>query len=259
MLDSEILYKTVDSYLQNYYKISLKELNSWFGNNLCNYVTSLNEERYTFLDVELSKNVERYSNEFYSGKYKFDTINFQPNDVVIDIGASIGMSSIYLAKRFPFIKIYAFEPNRLNYNNLLTNITTNNVEPGIITAENIAVTGDGRDISLLFNPQNTGDCKIGHVTEQGYILKPEDIDIKSMTLEAILDKYEIDKIKLLKMDCCGAELEILKSCSIKTLRKIENGQIRFYKNRSQEQNKEINELITICHSYIKKIHFTESH
>jgi hypothetical protein len=39
--------------------------------------------------------------------YGLETIGFQPGDIVIDVGAHLGLVSLYLAKRWPFLRIYA--------------------------------------------------------------------------------------------------------------------------------------------------------
>lgn len=50
------------------------------------------------------------------GEYNFDDFDFKKGNIVIDIGGKIRMTSIYLIKKFLFIKIFSFEPERLNYN-----------------------------------------------------------------------------------------------------------------------------------------------
>ena len=49
-------------------------------------------------------------------------INFQKDDVILDLGANLGIISILLSKKFPFTKIYSFEASPINYNNFLKNI-----------------------------------------------------------------------------------------------------------------------------------------
>jgi FkbM family methyltransferase len=44
---------------------------------------------------------------------------------VVEIGANVGVFSIFLAKRFPKASIYAFEPSRKAFSRLLTNVMTN--------------------------------------------------------------------------------------------------------------------------------------
>ena len=80
--------------------------------------------------------------------YGLSQIDFKENDIVIDIGANIGMVSLYLAKRYPFLKIYSFEPFKASYESFIENIKINNIPKGTINPFNKAVTKDGRDIVM---------------------------------------------------------------------------------------------------------------
>ncbi|MDR1942676.1 MAG: FkbM family methyltransferase [Endomicrobium sp.] len=83
--------------------------------------------------------------------YKLNCIDFNQMDVVIDIGANIGMISIYLAKKYPFLKIYSFEPVKCNYEKFKKNIELNKIPNGVINIQNKAVTKDGRTVQMFFN------------------------------------------------------------------------------------------------------------
>lgn len=133
--------------------------------------------------------------------YDLDTVPLARGDVVIDIGAHVGIVSIYLAKRYPGIRVYAFEPVPGNYARLLRNIAANEAEG--ITALNLAVTYDGRDLTLAGDPHaNSGGIS-------AYTNAEPRFTVKSTTLPAILVDYSIERCKLLKIDCEGAEHEIL--------------------------------------------------
>lgn len=62
-------------------------------------------------DEEGSLTADRVAGELWQDIYGLDAIPFQPGDCVIDIGAHIGLVSMYLAKRWPFLRIHAFEPH----------------------------------------------------------------------------------------------------------------------------------------------------
>lgn len=124
----------------------------------------------------------------------------KPGDVVIDIGAHVGIVSIYLAKRYPGIKVLAFEPVLANFQRLERNVRANKVM-GIIPYR-IAVTGDGRRVRI------SGDSS--HNSGGHSIYGPSsDVAVGSMTLAHIFEHYHIERCKVLKIDCEGAEHEIL--------------------------------------------------
>lgn len=132
--------------------------------------------------------------------YRLDEIDFQPGDIVIDIGAQVGIVSTYLGKKYPDIRILAYEPVPQNYQRLIRNLAANDVHN--VTAFRMAVTGDGRMLKLSGNLQgNSGGVSA--------FTNPSDqtFEAPSITLDQILDK--LPHVKLLKIDCEGAEYEIL--------------------------------------------------
>lgn len=75
--------------------------------------------------------------------------NFKPNSIMVDVGANIGVYSLYAASLGH--KLYAFEPQALNYAELCTNIFLNNFQDNII-AYNIGLSDANRVGTLsLFN------------------------------------------------------------------------------------------------------------
>jgi len=147
--------------------------------------------------------------------YGLDVIPFEPGDVVLDIGAHVGTMSIYLAKRYPGLRILAFEPIRDNYDRLLRNIEANGVGASV-TAINLAVTADGRTLTLNADRRNTGSASAyanAGVDGHGWTQMAD-----STTLADIWADYGLDRVRLLKIDCEGCEYEILQYAGEKLAR-----------------------------------------
>ncbi len=178
-------------------------------------------------------------------EYNFENIDFKEGDSVIDIGGNIGMISIFLAKKYPFIKIYAFEPVKQNYENFLKNIEINNIPKGTITVENKAVTHDKRNISMSVCYHNMGGSRVSTDSKQ-----TESIKIPSVTLQNIFDQYKINKLKLLKIDCEGSEYEILYNTLPKTLMNIEYLKGEFHTVKDSDVKNCPEQLIEFCGKYI---------
>ena len=145
----------------------------------------------------------------------------------------------------------------LNYENFLRNLTRNNIPKGIITAERFAVTCDGRPVSVKTCIGNTGGSQLASHAGSTFIQKDVDIDVPSITLEEIVKKHGIKKIKLLKIDCEGSEYEILYNCPTKILKKIECLGGEFHENSKIETcggNMDI--LIEHVEKYIKDMYVT---
>lgn len=116
---------------------------------------------------------------------------------VVDIGAHVGVVSMTLAKRFG-CQVWAFEPNKDNFSRLVANTVTNDLDPQVQCFQ-YAVTGDGRKVHVETNINNSGGGNI-YAGGKG--------DTGSVTLAFILKEVG-GTIDLLKIDCEGAEYEIL--------------------------------------------------
>jgi FkbM family methyltransferase len=146
--------------------------------------------------------------EMYLDDYGLRRIEFCEGDIVIDIGAHVGIFAIYVAKRHPGVSVLAFEPDPVNYANLLANIAANGVAN--VVPHHLAVTRDGRPFTLDTPPGHTGGAG-GYLTQhEGYARSTVD----SITLDEIFDRYAVAHCKLLKIDCEGAEYEILTSTAV---------------------------------------------
>jgi FkbM family methyltransferase len=156
--------------------------------------------------------------------YQLDKISFADKDVVIDIGAHVGIFDCYLAKRFPFLTIIAFEPVPRNFSNLLLNIRENRVTG--IQSFNEAVSCTGKTVSLNVSSRNTGGASAFNVNSNDPHLFP--VDVRSRTLDSIFKDFSISRCKLLKIDCEGAEYEILTCATV--LERIEYLRGEFHKN-----------------------------
>lgn len=118
---------------------------------------------------------------------------------VIDLGANVGYTSIYLHKNFKDAQIYAIEPDDQNYIQLLKNTEQfKAIHPlklaiwgheTVVELSQSAAEDWGK--SFKENPQN----------QQG---------IKAITLSSLMQQMQLETIDLLKMDIEGAEDGIFK-------------------------------------------------
>lgn len=135
--------------------------------------------------------------------YHLAEIPFEAGDTVIDMGAQVGLVSLYLAKQHPDIHIIAYEPVPANYDRLVRNLKVNGVQN--VTAINKAVTADGRTIELTVNLKSNSGGASAYTTPQNC----DTIKVESVKASDILARH--DRIKLLKVDTEGAEYEIFGS------------------------------------------------
>ena len=170
-----------------------------------------------------------------------------------DEQGTIGKAYGYqLAKKYPFIKIFAYEPIFTSYKCFIRNISSNNLPDNIIYITRKALTLDGKNVSMIVNPHNSKDCKVSETQKEGYIIRAEDRLVESTTLDNIFLENNLGKVKLMRIDCNGDEHEILKNCSPKTLKKIENLVGEFYET-PERPDRDHEDLIKYCKQYIKKL------
>lgn len=235
--------KVLQDKIYNMENIILKK----YSNETMIYNVNLLGEPLYFYDTIASGTVTYVANEINGEEYKnIFNIDFKEGDIVIDIGANVGMISILLAKKFPFLKIYSFEPLPMNYNNFIKNIELNNIDKNIIKPFNLAITKDSRDVSMFIGLLNQGGSFIIDNPSTFNI----SVNIKSETLDNIIKNNDINKIKLLKIDCEGSEYEILYNTNKNNLLKIDNifGEFHSKNNLYNPQ-----ELIDYLKNYIKNI------
>jgi len=133
--------------------------------------------------------------------------------VILDIGANIGITSIWLAKKFPSARIYAFEPLQENFSLLSKNTSP---YPNI-TILNYGL-GD-RDGTFDFyeneDAANKGGGSIYKMesdeSRHGTSTGSTSTSINIREASSALKENKIDQIDILKIDTEGAEYDILTS------------------------------------------------
>lgn len=159
-------------------------------------------------DREGSRSGRWIADELIRDDYGLQGLALNPGDVVVDVGAHVGMFSIFAALRFPEARIFAFEPDPANFANLTANLALNEVTR--VVAQNLAITADGRQFSISAPATNTGGAGGFRKAAAGESVAV----IRSVTLDEAFARHGIDRCALLKIDCEGAEHEILKTAGV---------------------------------------------
>ncbi|AFS80001.1 FkbM family methyltransferase [Candidatus Nitrosopumilus koreensis AR1] len=144
--------------------------------------------------------IENFSSENNYDRYLIKT---NENQHIIDIGANIGTFSVYIGKKYPSAKIFCYEPDEKNYDKLLKNIQINSIKNTVTYQKAV---GKKNGISTLFSDEYGKFGTVGSSTNKK---GPKEKKVESITLQKILEENKIEKCNLLKLDCEGAEYEIL--------------------------------------------------
>ena len=153
--------------------------------------------------------------------YDVPRMQIRPNDIVVDIGANQGVFTCYAA--YHGARVYAFEPFPQSFETLQENVRSNGFENNV-TARPWAIAGQNGTANLIYtdmlggvmNSINLDYCQKKNLDTQ------QQITVPCYTLAQIIEDMKIDRIRLCKIDCEGAELDILKQLTEKELRKIDS-------------------------------------
>lgn len=150
----------------------------------------LENDRYIGQRVALGK-YEPYETQLILRQVK-------AGDVVVDVGANIGYYTLLLANKVGKTgKVYAFEPDIINFEILVKNIKENNLEN--VVAINAAAGSKEGKLELHKSEDNLGDHKL-------YGDDKEIEEVKTIKLDDYLKNI---KINLMKIDTQGWEPEVI--------------------------------------------------
>ncbi len=151
-------------------------------------------------------------------EYKKENFEIQPHDIIIDVGAHIGLFTIYASQFCTKGKIYSFEPVVENYELLLENIKLNNLN--YVTSFNQAVSNSNEPIKLFLNNDESGHSIFSQSSKT--------VIADSISLQRFFDENKIKHCNFLKLDCEGAEYEIIKNLPLEYFQKIDKLIIEYH-------------------------------
>ena len=182
-----------------------------------------------------------YDELYKKGIYSFSTSN--PNPVIVDCGANMGLSLLFFSINYPNAKIYAFEPDASVLECLEKNIETYQMD----------------NVELIKKAVWNKNDTLEFFTDKGMggRLKCDYLDQIPTKVEAIrLREFISDKhIDLLKMDIEGAEYLVIQDCE-PILNQIDNIFIEYHSMENEEQK--LDELLLILKRNGFRYHLSQS-
>ena len=150
-------------------------------------------------------------------EYVDDEFNIESNDIVLDIGGHIGLFALFASQFCKNGKIFCFEPIQENYKMLIENININKIKN--IYPNNLAVTKDTSTAKIFLNDDESGHSM--------FIENKSFVQIDSKSLFDVFVDNRIEECNFLKLDCEGAEYEIIESLEPDFFSKIDKISQRF--------------------------------
>ncbi|MCG8580170.1 MAG: FkbM family methyltransferase [Bacteroidales bacterium] len=206
--------------------------------------------RYNNLPIDYKLNVRYLSllKEIFISREYADYFPFYQDAVVIDIGANVGFFSLFAANNLgEKSQVIAIEPEKENYSVL----TENTKHEEKIKLINAAISSkSGHDYLYLKNSLNSSLM---------YAEKACKIEVQTQTLEEVIGRYDLKRIDFLKIDCEGAEYEIIENLAPEIFKIIKVISLEFHDNRSsQECGNTIVELLERNGFEIKKFSYSST-
>jgi FkbM family methyltransferase len=124
---------------------------------------------------------------------------------IIDVGANTGLFTIRIKQLYPQAHVHCYEPVPTNFEQLLANLETNSLRDCVTIQEGIG--GTTRTEKLFIHKRNVG----GHSIYAKVAASGESIQIHLIAIAEALARLPGKTCSLLKLDCEGAEYEIIKS------------------------------------------------
>lgn len=138
--------------------------------------------------------------------------NFKPNSIFYDIGANVGMYSIFAAINNKKNKIYSFEPHAGNFMSLVKNININNVSKTTFSFP-VALSNKTKFTILYLDNMISGDS--GHCLENSLdhnlnkINLPYQQNSFTTSLDDLIGKWKFPIPNYVKIDVDGLESKII--------------------------------------------------
>jgi FkbM family methyltransferase len=155
----------------------------------------------------------------YTGR---DFYNPRPGDVVLDVGANIGLFPLHLATLAAEIRVHCFEPNPQAHALLRRNLEANGLT-GWVTPHALAVFDRNGPVVLRRAERS------GHRSLLGTTLVATDGDeVEAVDLAEALRRSGAERVALLKVDVEGAEVEIVEGAAPAVWARIDRAVLEFH-------------------------------
>ncbi len=155
-----------------------------------------------------------YNEIFVEKSYDYPDLGIV-DPLIIDIGANTGLFTLRMKQLYPEATLLCYEPFPSNFDQLSQNIKQSGLKN--VNLINKGAGGKSRSEKLFINKQNIG----GHSLFELEARSDEFITIDIQSIGELISNLRQKRIHLIKMDCEGAEYEIIKALDVDLVSDVE--------------------------------------
>jgi FkbM family methyltransferase len=126
---------------------------------------------------------------------EYDLEGVSEPTTILDLGANIGIAALLFRQRYPQAKIICVEASPKTYGRLVRNVSG---DPRIETI-NAAVAGTSGSVSFTDDQESWAN----HISSDG------PVTVRSVTIDELVERYEVSAQDLIKIDIEGAEFDAI--------------------------------------------------
>jgi len=170
-----------------------------------------------------SSDLTVFSQIFYEAEYA-PLLGDAVVETILDLGANVGLSSVWFLTHFPQAKLIAVEPDVENFA-----VLQKNLEPfgNRATAVRAAVWSSETSLKMSDSPYRDGR----HWARQVIECSVEDPDaFIAVSVPGLMTQMQSSRISILKVDIEGAEAKVFEAASVKWLDRIDTIAIELHED-----------------------------
>jgi FkbM family methyltransferase len=190
--------------------VRMTYLSRWTSRSLRSYARLFRMRNSTLLLLRpFSTDLGIFHEIWDHERYTTGAIGHMAEDgIVVDVGAQVGLFSVYASKELKARRIVSVEPDHSNFELLSKNVHLNHIEE--VTMVEAALAGAAGQRWIGLDLSNSGGHSFYRQGVSGRM-------VRVLGLTDLFESHGISKCSLLKLDCEGAEMEILESASDRLL------------------------------------------
>jgi len=172
-----------------------------------------------------------------------------PSGTIIDVGANVGVFALWAATHYPGARILAVEPSPRSCRFLRENIARSRLDNVMVLQG--ACGGEPGD-AVLYTRGPEAMNSLYARDNYGSHFRPL-ASTTVFTLDDLFAQFNIHTCSLLKLDCEGAEYEILFNAKAETLRRIESIAMEYHVGLNEHSGEELEEFLRAHNFDVKRL------